>query len=144
VSSGPRYGRPSYRFGPPTVLFSEPLAFLKYDLEHLELFTPDHAIVNAAYDLVTSSTEFFDDEAQREQVLKLILQTLLVGENKWQKQTSDKKAIPDGVWLTGCFAYLIVELKNEPGLRGDPFLQGLITYGKIITQEEVLISVVSI
>ena len=33
---GPRYGRPSRRFGPPTVLFSEPLALSRHKLDHLE------------------------------------------------------------------------------------------------------------
>ena len=135
---GPRYGRPSHRYGPPTALFSEPLASLKYNLEHLESFTPNHTTLDAAYDLVTGSANFYGDEALREASLKGVLSKLLKGRNEWQRETPENKARPDGVWLQGRFVYLIVELKNEPGLYGDPFLQGLVSYGKIIAQKEVL------
>ena len=136
--SGPRYGRPSDHYGPPTALFSKPLAFLKYSLEHLESFTPHQEILNCAYRLVTGSTDFYPDEALREAFLKEVLSDLFTGENEWQEETSDKKASLGGVWLVSDFAYLIVQSKNEPGLGGDPFLQGLVAYGKIMTQEEVL------
>ena len=139
--SGPRYGRPSHRYGLPTALFSEPLAFLKYNLEHLESFTPDHGVLGDTYALVTGSTDFFRDEAVREVFLKFALPGL-VGRNEWQQRTSDKKANLGGVWLEGNFAYLIVESKNEQGLGGDPFLQGLVRYGKIIAQKEVLFRIV--
>ncbi|KAF9644456.1 hypothetical protein BDM02DRAFT_947327 [Thelephora ganbajun] len=134
--AGPRYGRPSDRFGPPMALFSEPLAFLKHDLEHLESFTPDHMTLNSAFELVATATDFFDDESKREAALKPILRGLFAGQNEWQKPTTDGAAKPDGVWLEGSFAYLIVELRNEPGLEGDPFLQGLAVYSKIVTQPE--------
>src|ERR1700684_740243 len=49
--SGPRYGRPSHRFGPPTVLFNDALARLKYDLEHLDKFTPPHQKLCHAFSL---------------------------------------------------------------------------------------------
>ena len=136
--SGPRYGRPSHRFGPPTALFSEPLALLKYNLEHLESFTPDLATLNCALNLITSSTDFFPDGDQRAEVLKVILGDLIPGRKLWQRPTTRKTAQPDGVWLEDFFAYIIVELKNEPGLAGDPFLQALIAYGKLIAEDEVL------
>jgi len=135
---GPRYGRPSHRFGPPTSLFSEPLALLEYNLGHLESFTPNHGTLDRAFDLITSSTDFFGDEDKREAVLKLILGGLLPGTNKWQRPTPGKTAQPDAIWLEEPFAYLIVELKNEPGLAGDPFLQTLVSYGKLLVQDEVL------
>jgi len=43
----------------------------------------------------------------------------------------------DRVWFEGFFVYLIFELKNEPGLGGDPFLHSLAVYSKIIRQKEV-------
>ena len=134
---GPRYGRPSDRFGPPTSLFSEPLALLEYSLGHLESFTPNLETLNRAFELITSSTDFFVDEDKREGVLKLILGGLLPGTNKWQRPTTGKTAQPGAIWLEEPFAYLIVELKNEPGLAGDPFLQTLVSYGKLLVQDEV-------
>ena len=131
---GPRFGRPSHRFGPPTALFCEPLALLKYDLDHLELYTPDTVTLNQAFFLITTSAGFFADEKTREAALRSTLNTLLPGDVKWQHQTVGGKAKPDGVWFEGDFPCLIFELKNEQGLRGDPFLQSSISYGKIITQ----------
>ena len=134
---GPRYGRPVRRFGPPTALFSKPLALLKYDLEHLESFTPDPTTLNRAFSLIVGATDFFVDESKREASLKPVLQGLLMGQNKWREQSADQTTKSCGVWLEDHFGYLIVTLKNEPGLGGDPFLQGLLMYGKIITQEKV-------
>ena len=134
---GPRYGRPAHRFGPPTALFSKPLALLKYSLEHLESFTPDSMTLNRAFSLIAGATGFFVDESKREASLKPVLQELLMGQNEWQEQTTDRTAESCGVWLEDHFGYLIITLKNEPGLGGDPFLQGLFVYSKITTQEEV-------
>ena len=135
--AGPRYGRPSDRFGPPTALFSKELALLRYDLENLEAFTPNSEGVGFAFTLIESATDFYDDESKRESALRPILGTLLAGNNKWRKPISDRSAKPDGVWLQESFTYLIVEIKNEPGLGGDPFLQGLVVYTKILAQEKV-------
>ena len=134
---GPRYGRPVRRFGPPTALFSKPLAFLKYNLEHLESFTPDSTTLNCAFSLIVGATDFFVDEGKREANLKPNLRELLMGQNEWQEQSADQTTKSCGVWLEDHFGYLIVTLKNEPGLGGDPFLQGLLMYSMIITQEEV-------
>ena len=136
--SGPRYGRPSHRYGPPTALFSEPLALLEYNLGQLESLEPDPGMLDYAFRLITISTDFFADEDQREASLKEIMRGLLPGHNEWQRPTPGKTAKPDGLWLQGPFAYIIVELKNEPGLGGDPFLQSLVSYGKFTAQKEVL------
>ena len=135
--TGPRYGRPSDRFGPPTALFSRELALLKYDLEHLEAFTPHSATADHTFNLIEHAADFFDDEGGREKALRPILEKLLVGQSQWQTPISGGSPKPDGVWLEEFFIYLIVEIKNEPGLGGDPFLQGLVAYSKIIAQEKV-------
>ncbi|KAF8326388.1 uncharacterized protein EI90DRAFT_1949019 [Cantharellus anzutake] len=133
--SGPRYGRPSDRFGPPTALFSPPLARLRYRIEHLDAI-PDRAVALATSDLIELSAGFYEDEIQRGADLRIPLKSLISGTSKWQTETEDGSAKPDGVWLLEGLAYLIVEIKNEPGLGGDPFLQGLITYSKILAQEK--------
>ena len=135
--AGPRYGRPSDRFGPPTALFSKELALLRYDLEHLEAFTPKSTDADRAFDLIENAVDFFDDENKREAALRPILGRLLVGKSQWQTLMSNGSAKPDGVWLEEPFTYMIVQVKNEPGLGGDPFLQGLIVYSKTIAQEKV-------
>jgi len=136
-STGPRYGRPSERFGPPAVLFNEELAFLKYYLDHLETFAPSSSTAFLASALIDTATAFFDEEGRRESSLRPTLQGLIAGTVKWQHKMADGPTKPGGVWLEDLFAYLILEIKNEPGLGGDPFLQGLIVYNKIVTQEKV-------
>ena len=136
---GPRYGRPSHHYGPPRALFSKPLALLQYNLGDLESFEPDHSTtLDHAFNLITSSTDFFADEDLREESLKVSLGELLQGHKVWRRTTPGKTAQPYGVWLQGSFAYIVVELKNESGLGGDPFLQSLVSYGKLAAKEEVL------
>ena len=135
--SGPRYGRPSDRFGPPTALFNKELAILKHDLEHLETLTPDLPTVDNAFRLVCSSTEIYVSEEARKSRVQEILRQLLPGGGKWQEKVADGAAKPDGIWLKESFAYLIFELKNEQGMFGDPFLHTLIVYSKIVSQKNV-------
>ena len=134
---GPRYGSPCHRFGPPTALFSQPLALLRYRLDHLELLTPDTSTLERAFELVAGSVEPFDDESDRELALRSTLETLLPGQSDWQQKTVGDSALPYAAWLEGPFTYLILGLKNEQGLAGDPFLQGLVAYGKVIAQPTV-------
>ena len=110
---------------------------MRYNLGHLESLEPDYGTLDHAFDLITSSADFFADEDQREERLKVTLGGLLPGKCVWQRKTPSQTAKPDGVWLQGSFAYVIVELKNESGLGGDPFLQSLVAYGKLTAQKEV-------
>lgn len=135
--AGPRYGRPHNRYGPPTALFSRELALLRYDLEHLEAFQPNSAEIERAFDLIENAVSVSDEEGKREAGLRSILGGLLAGKRQWHVPIDDGSAKPYGVWLEGSCAYLIVEVKNEEGFGGDPFLQGLLMYSKIIAQEKV-------
>ncbi|KAF9793479.1 hypothetical protein BJ322DRAFT_132244 [Thelephora terrestris] len=132
--SGPRYGRPSHRFGPPTVLFNDALARLKYDLEHLDKFTPPHQKLCHAFSLTTIAADFHSSDEERFKSLKDPLKELLGTEASWKESVASGSTIPDGLWLEGPFAYMIFELKNEPGLGGDPFLQSLVVYGNAVKQ----------
>ena len=142
--SGPRYGRPSDRFRPPMALFSPELALLRYDLEHLKVFTPNSTYAEHAFNLIEQSANFFADESKREVAIWPVLGSLLVGKSEWQASIGGGSAKPDRIWLEGPFAYLIVEVKNEPGLEGDLFLQDLVVYGKILAQDKVVSQVHSI
>jgi len=95
-------------------------------------------MLDHAFDLIVQATDFFADEDGRECALRSTLESLLPGQSEWQGSSWGKTTKPGGVWLEEPFAYVIVELKDEPGLSGDPFLQGLVAYAKLTTQEEVL------
>ena len=129
--SGPRYGRPSHRFGPPTALFNRELAILRYDLDHLEGLTPDLATVEGAFNLALHSAVFYADEKGRESRLQEFLREVLPGWSKWQQ------SVADGIRFEGVFAYLILELTNEQGLGGEPFLQSSVVYCKVVNQWQV-------
>ena len=132
---GPRYGRPSFHFGPPTALSNKSLAILKHDLEHPENFTPTEEHMVPALQLVATATAFFEEENQRGNELEKILPAFLGQGVKWRTPIAGGSAKPNGILLEGSFACLIFELKNEPGLEGDPFLQSLVVYDKIINHE---------
>lgn len=74
---GPRYGRPSDRFGPPTALFDKALAILKYDLEHLEGLTPTLHHIDPAFQLVITAASFCGNEEERGKLLQTDLKSFL-------------------------------------------------------------------
>ena len=102
-------------------LFDHALAGLQYDLEHFEALTPPDTTILHPYDLVSHSAGFFDDEDAGELILQDTLEILLPGSNRWQQSMSGGVVEPGRVWFEGPFAYLIFELKNEPGLGGIRF-----------------------
>jgi hypothetical protein len=110
---------------------------LRYNLEHLDKVTPDREMITPAFDFVTTGADFFDNEEQREKMLQKLLKDLLGHNPRWEASIADGKANADGAWFEGAFPYLIFEMKNEPGLGGDPFLQSLAVYGRIIEQNQV-------
>ena len=99
-------------------------------------------MITSAFDFVTTGAEFFDDEKHRAKNLRKTLKDLLGDNAEWEKMMADGNAKPDGVWVEGPhdFAYLVFEIKNEPGLGGDPFLKSLAVYGKIVEQKQVQFS----
>ena len=134
---GPRYGRPSDRFGPPVALFNNALAGLQYNLDHLESLTPLETVIPYAFDLVSHSTGFFDTEDLRDAVLRDTLKALLPGGGKWKEPIAGGTTKPDGVWFKGSAVYMIFELMNEPGLGGDPSMRSFAVYSKIVHRQEV-------
>ena len=117
-------------------LFDNALALLQYGLEHLQALTPSDTTIYHAYDLISCSAGFFDNENARESTLEDTLEALLPGNNRWQRPMINGAVNPNRVWFEGPFVYLIFELRNESGL-GDPFLHSLAVYSKIIKQKEV-------
>lgn len=41
----------------------------------------------------------------------------------------------DAVWLDDLFSISFLELKNEPGLSGDPIYQGVADYAKVVARD---------
>ena len=106
-------------------------------MDHLEALTPHEENMTYALEFVSYSARFFDKEDQREEILRYTLKSLLSGKSEWQEPMVGGVIVPGGVWFERCAMYMIFQLKNEPGIGGDPFLQSLAVYSKIIQQKEV-------
>ena len=139
VNSTITRGRPSDCSGPPTALFDKNLARLGYGLDHLEKLTPPESAMGlSSFNLVTTATDFFPDEAARKARSQRTLVELLGADIQLQVEIGGGvPAEPEAIWFKCALACLIFELKNELGLGGDQFLQCPAVYGKIIEQGEV-------
>ena len=117
----------------PTALFSKQLAALERELEDSEQF-PSSFCAATACQFVMSSAGSHRSEAEREVALRSVLRSLISGNVVWQEKLDNGSDQPDRVWVEEHFAYIIIEIKNESGSAGDPILQGLTVYSKILAQ----------
>jgi len=97
--------------------------------------SPTQAILPTSFTPALSS---FNEEGEGNVNLRSILEGFRVARVRWQPSRSriaQSNQIRFGLGIT--FASLIAQIKNGPGLEGDPFLQGLVC-SKIMDQERVL------
>ena len=118
--TGPRCGRPSDPFDPPTALFNPDPTLLNYDLEHPEAFGPNSADADHAFDPIESAVNVFDEEGEREAGLCSILGGLLAGKMQCQVPIANGTTKPYGVRLEELLAYLIVKVKNKSAPSSAP------------------------
>ncbi|KAJ7786021.1 hypothetical protein B0H16DRAFT_1708240 [Mycena metata] len=125
-----RAGRPANNRGPSVSLFSEPLAVLSEQIS-----TPDslprlsHSFLVDVEKFMRLATQFYATEDARIAAYTPFLNTLL-GEGQWESKAN--RAKPDARWK----ARVIAEMKNEPGLSGDPRLQAEVSYRYVISSAE--------
>ncbi|KAK7447112.1 hypothetical protein VKT23_013751 [Stygiomarasmius scandens] len=129
--SGARGGRPATYHGPSNALFDPYLAQLSHELRNLHLVEVTSEVIHAAYRLLTISANFYPDDSARGQAVQLILREIFPG-GVWQTRIANGQAKPVAFWLLS----LIFELKNEKGNGGDPEVQTILDYIKILSDEE--------
>ncbi|KAK7437510.1 hypothetical protein VKT23_018582 [Stygiomarasmius scandens] len=119
-------GRPFSEFGLPNGVFNEHLAQLSQDLKDLDITPAEEDFVRVAYSLLKVSSSCYPDEKTREKALAIELQDLFPN-GLWQTSVAGGTK-PACWWLLA----MIFELKNEIGATGDPLVQAVVDYCKII------------
>lgn len=103
-------------------------ALSKCEPEHLYLFAPDLLAVGHASYPTYNSIVFSNEDGERDLSSRSVrpVEGFRVGKIRWQQSIANCAAEPDRVWLKPrtAFAYLIIQIRNGPGLEGDQFLQG--------------------
>ena len=135
VSTRIYLGRPS---GVPAAIFNPALAILQHRLDHLDHVNATRQDVMHAADYLNHAIGFYSDETSREKALQGLLDVAVDQGGSWNKQLSWADGIkPDCCWWHKEFLTTVLELKNTVGLAGNPVLQAIVDYSKIISQEKV-------
>ncbi|KAF4586492.1 Oligosaccharide translocation protein rft1 [Pleurotus pulmonarius] len=119
----------------PATMFSPLLAALQRklsDLEHVDVTLQD---ITYASSFLSATVQFYDDEAQRQTAIKPQVNNLMGMAGIWVTKLEWLGNIePDAIWWQGQgkFATGILELNNVHGVGGDPFVQSLADYSKIV------------
>ena len=128
-------GRPS---GAPAAIFNPALATLQHRLDHLDQVTVTRQDVMHAADYLNQAIGFYSDETGREKALKGLVDIAVDQGGSWNTQLKWADGIkPDCCWWHKEFLITVLELKNTVGLAGNPALQAIVDYSKIISQEKV-------
>lgn len=121
-------------------MFSPLLAALQrrlLDLDHVDVTLQD---ITYASSFLSATVQFYDDEAQRQAAIKPQVNNLMGTAGIWVKKLEWLSNIePDAIWWQeqDKFATGILELKNVHGVSGDPFVQSLADYSKIVANSRV-------
>ncbi|KAF4564449.1 hypothetical protein EYR36_002383 [Pleurotus pulmonarius] len=102
------------------------------DLEHVDVTPQDIAYASS---FLGATVQFYDDEAQHRTAIKPQVDNLMGTAGIWATKLEWLNNIePDAIWWQeqGKFATGILELKNVHGVSGDPFVQSLADYSKIV------------
>jgi len=128
-------GRPG---GAPAAIFNPALAALQRRLDHLDQIKVTRQDVTHAMDYLNLAIKIYDDEAACESAVKESINTAVGRDGSWDKELDWADGIkPDCCWWHKEFIITLLELKNVVGLIGNPILQAIVDYGKIISQKKV-------
>ncbi|KAF8963415.1 hypothetical protein BDZ97DRAFT_2059090 [Flammula alnicola] len=112
-------GRPG---GAPAAIYNPALAILQQNnLEHLEQVEVSCPDIERAAKYLQCGVAFYQNDALRQMVIKELIDEA-IGEK--------------GDWWYDTFLILVLELKNTLGLSGDPLLQAVIDYSKVVSREK--------
>ncbi|KAF6743657.1 hypothetical protein DFP72DRAFT_1020092 [Ephemerocybe angulata] len=117
----------------PAALFNGPLGRLQQRFGSDWL--PDESTIQMAREYIALATESYPNEKDRQFAIKLPIEGMLGPATGWNKKLRFADDIePDACWLTasGEFSCTILELKNTPGLEGDPIFQCIADLGEIV------------
>ena len=128
-------GRPG---GAPAAIFNPVLAILQRRLEDLEKVDVSVTQVRLAIQYLQARLPYYTGELDRETAINGLVDAAIGMKGVWGLKISWAGNIaPNAIWWSDEFPILILELKNSMGLGGDAFLQAVIVYSKLVTQEKV-------
>ena len=131
-------GRPG---GAPVAIFNPALATLQQHLDNLDQIQVTPRDVQCATDYIKRAIEFYPDEAARENAIKGIFDAGVGQGGDWDTRLNWADGIkPDCCWWYKEFLTMVLELKNMLGLDGNPMLQAIIDYSKIVSHKKVRLS----
>ncbi|KAF8956121.1 hypothetical protein BDZ97DRAFT_1672053 [Flammula alnicola] len=127
-------GRPG---GAPAAIFNPALAALQRRLDHLDQVQVTCQDVTHATDYLNLAMKIYDNETARESAIQESVDAAVGLDGGWNVELNWADDIePDCCWWHEGFLIMVLELKNVVGLDGNPLLQAIVDYGKIISQEK--------
>jgi hypothetical protein len=144
-------GRPNERCGPPVTIYNESLSKLKHGLCNLESAPePSADYIALTAELFHAAATIYENERQRGKVIynyiERLLGTTLDRPIRIPEMSDEMATEADGV-VYGPIGHLsfnnksaivaYVELKDEPGIRGDGALQAALSFRKYVAQKRV-------
>ena len=119
-------------------IFNPALATLQRRLDNLDQVQVDRIDVKYATDYLKQAIKFYADEQTREEAIKETVDVAVGQDGDWGTQLNWADGIkPACCWWHEEFLTMVLELKNILGLAGNPTLQAIIDYSKIVSQEKV-------
>ncbi|EGO20791.1 hypothetical protein SERLADRAFT_477272 [Serpula lacrymans var. lacrymans S7.9] len=118
-------------------MFSPPLAHLQRALAELgDLEVTEHDVSHASSFLSSTIMSYHNEDSRRNAIRQHV--DHLMGEpGQWEERLDRVGNIqPDASWWQGEFPVTILKLKNAPGIGGDPFVQSLADYSKIVSDPQ--------
>ena len=127
-------GQPTHYYGFPPSLYHPALAALQYDLEASDnegavaITSHNRDIFHFALEFFRGATESARNEDERWNKMQGLLLHIFGNEHRHEMALSHHSTAlkPDVVW--GKPAYIILELKTDPGVLGDASLQAVRAY----------------
>ena len=127
-----------YRNQVPVALFNDALGRLEQRLEKNDAIV-DEVAVYRAHDYITRATAVYRDEESRQGAIKPNIEEVLGSVDEWGAQLGWAGDIkPGACWFYGTFTGIVLELKNVPGISGDPIFQCIADLSRIIPSAKVL------
>ncbi|RXW13108.1 hypothetical protein EST38_g12746 [Candolleomyces aberdarensis] len=120
----------------PVAIFSPPLARLERRIDILEQVPASKAKIDRAGSLLSKLIGFCKDENERRSLIKSDIDSLVGEPGQWETSIPGAKSKPDAVWWHGDFPCTVLRLKNLSGVGGNPVIQGMIDFSKIISSKK--------
>lgn len=129
-------GRPG---GAPAAIFNPALATLQQRLDGLDQVQVTRQDVEHAASYLKTAIEFYPDDSSRQMAIQEIVDVAVGQGGSWLNTwfSCADRIQPNCSWRHEEFLVMTLELKNVIGLAGNPILQAIVDYSKVVSQLKV-------